>query len=880
MAMKRIARRACALLLALGFAGAPVAAVAAGGGAMASAQSDSMLTHHENFKALAALSAMAIRSVAKGIVSHISTSNPTFGVHEENYQSSTKDCGLPHQGSNDFQVAAPVSPLVRAVCAVVQYTVDSQGNIKAKIFIWGIPAPHSNALVKAGLKPGTGSMVRIDTAIATDLIQRYSLLSASTGLLAPRGGLVNYLASSNGPYSSGAVKPAPPIPNATMAPSLAPIAYLQWQGGSNGGQGGSKPTVSISANPSNVSYGGSSTISWSSTNATSCSLNGSSVSTSGSQGTGGLKSSRTYTLSCSGYTGSASGSVTVSVAAPAKPTVSVSASPNPDPYNGYTVVSWSSTHANSCSFGGKTVATSGSQREGRLKSSQTYTVSCTGAGGSASGSVTVTVHTPKPTVHLSAMQNPLAYGATTSLIWYSSYATSCSLSGFGSVGPSGSRSVGPLTSSASYTISCSGRGGTASASVTISVKAPPGPIVYFSASPTSLSAPGNVLLKWHTRNATSCNLSGVGRVPVGGNFLHPNAKTVKVNSTTTFTLTCTGAGGTTRRRVTITVKAQPPTVSISANPTSVAYGGSSTISWSSKNASSCTLNGTSVATSGSKGTGRLYSNKGYTLSCSGAGGSASGSVTVRVGAHPPQIMWFTVGTNPVAYGGTTSLHWGSKYDSYCTLNGARVGTYGPKTVGPLHSTTTYTLTCYGAGGHASARRTVTVSPPPPPKIRWFSASPNPAKFNTKTTLYWATYNASYCKLNGTRVGSGGPKTVGPIRSNTYYRLVCYGPGGSASASLTVRVTGVPPYPTINTFTAKPGFISSGSGTKLSWTTSNASSCSINGVGVGVNGSRYFYPKTKTTYTLKCSNARGSASASRTVRVIRACQWIRGRRVCR
>lgn len=76
-------------------------------------------------------------------------------------------------------------------------------------------------------------------------------------------------------------------------------------------------TVSLSVSPIAVSSGGSSTLTWSTTNATSCSASGawtgSSKGTSGSQSTGPLASSSTYTLDCTGTSGSVQKSVTVVV---------------------------------------------------------------------------------------------------------------------------------------------------------------------------------------------------------------------------------------------------------------------------------------------------------------------------------------------------------------------------------------------------------------------------------------------------------------------------------------------------------------------------------------------------------------------------------------
>ena len=81
----------------------------------------------------------------------------------------------------------------------------------------------------------------------------------------------------------------------------------------------SNPTVSLTADDSSLSFNGSTILRWSSTNATTCSGSGSnngwtgSRSLSGSFNTGALTSTRTYNITCSNSSGSASDSVTVNV---------------------------------------------------------------------------------------------------------------------------------------------------------------------------------------------------------------------------------------------------------------------------------------------------------------------------------------------------------------------------------------------------------------------------------------------------------------------------------------------------------------------------------------------------------------------------------------
>ena len=76
-----------------------------------------------------------------------------------------------------------------------------------------------------------------------------------------------------------------------------------------------------------------------------------------------------------------------------------------------------------------------------------------------------------------------------------------------------------------------------------------------------------------------------------------------------------------------------PTVALSASPTSLTSGQSSTLTWTSTNATSCTASGAWSGTeplSGSLSTGALNQSSTYSLTCIGSGGSATASVTVTV----------------------------------------------------------------------------------------------------------------------------------------------------------------------------------------------------------------------------------------------------------
>jgi hypothetical protein len=103
-----------------------------------------------------------------------------------------------------------------------------------------------------------------------------------------------------------------------------------------------------------------------------------------------------------------------------------------------------------------------------------------------------------------------------------------------------------------------------------------------------------------------------------------------------YTMTCTGIGGTSSPSTALVNVI--PTATLIANPTVVGSGGTSLLTWSSTNASSCTASGGwsgSLGTSGSQRTAALSATTSYSLACSGAGGTSSlatATVTISNGS--------------------------------------------------------------------------------------------------------------------------------------------------------------------------------------------------------------------------------------------------------
>ena len=163
------------------------------------------------------------------------------------------------------------------------------------------------------------------------------------------------------------------------------------------------PSVSLTASPGTVAPQGSTTLEWTSSNADNCTASGDwngPKSLSGSEFVSPIDQTRNYSLTCSGAGGTRADSTTVNVQnVDPIPTVDVNASPTSVDSGGYSTVDWSAGDANSCNALGDwdgAKATQGSQSVGPLTVDAQFRLTCTGPGGEATDSVTVTVKAAPP----------------------------------------------------------------------------------------------------------------------------------------------------------------------------------------------------------------------------------------------------------------------------------------------------------------------------------------------------------------------------------------------------------------------------------------------------------------------------------------------------
>ena len=180
-----------------------------------------------------------------------------------------------------------------------------------------------------------------------------------------------------------------------------------------------------------------------------------------------------------------------------------------------------------------------------------------------------------------------------------------------------------------------------------------GCISSFTASPTSIAPGGSSTLAWTTLGTVNSVTidHGVGTLAANG------STGVSPSATTTYTLTANNVAVNPlpSKTATVTVTAAAPTATFSASPTSIVSGNSSTLTWSTTNATSVSLdNGIgAVAVNGSKIVSPTSTTT-YTLTVTGTGGTIIKTAAVTVSAPAPTAT-FSASPPSIPSGASSTL---------------------------------------------------------------------------------------------------------------------------------------------------------------------------------------------------------------------------------
>jgi len=493
----------------------------------------------------------------------------------------------------------------------------------------------------------------------------------------------------------------------------------------------------------------------------------------------------------------------------------------------------------------------------------TYTAEAIDAAGvhSATISQTVTVNAPPvnhaPTISWNSSPGTVASGASYTVSAHghdqdgnlanvnvyrngASYAFAGGGNGTDNDSGNASTDTGPI--SITYTAEAIDSNGVHSSTIsqTVTVSAPPPVTAAISLSPTNMNAPGSTTITWSSANATS--------VAVSGNSVNSTATSGSQSvsglpaGSYTYTITAQGVGGPVSQSATFTVST-PASVSatIGASPANATAPGSSTITWSSTNATSVNVSGTglnSTATSGSQNvTGLAAGTYNYTITAQGPNGPATQTATVTVSALASVSGSISASPTSTTAPGSTTISWNTSNATSVNVSGTGLNSTaasGSQNVtGLAAGTYTYTLSAQGSGGPVTQTATVTVSTGGGQVTGSISATPNSTSAPGASTISWSTSNATSVTVSGPGVSStaaSGSQNVSGLAAGSYtYTLTAQGSGGPVTSTTTLTVSAGSPV--TGSVTATPTIATASGQTQISWTTSNATSVSISGNGL-------------------------------------------------
>ncbi|MBL4661446.1 MAG: VWA domain-containing protein [Alcanivoracaceae bacterium] len=350
----------------------------------------------------------------------------------------------------------------------------------------------------------------------------------------------------------------------------------------------------------------------------------------------------------------------------------------------------------------------------------------------------------------------------------------------------------------------------------------------FTANPDNITMGGNTNLTWTlNNNATSCIKSGDWTGSANSSNGINSQVVSNITSTSSYSLQCFNSFGSSQVKsvqVLVTNPGLPPTLSLSANPTTINSGESSVISWTVGNgASICTKSGNWSGTlTGSDVTNgthtdtvtNITTSSNYNLVCTNNFGSSTfQSVQVLV-INPSSVPTLTMSANPttISSGGSSIISWTVGNDATaCTKFGGWSGTFtGSDVTNGTHSlnianitvNSTYSLVCTNSFGSSPVRsvQVLVIGTGSPPPTLTLSANPTIINSGESSIISWIVNNdASSCTktgnwsgiLTGNDVTNGTHSTtITNITSNSSFSLVCSNSiGTSPVRTVTVTING-------------------------------------------------------------------------------------------
>lgn len=432
------------------------------------------------------------------------------------------------------------------------------------------------------------------------------------------------------------------------------------------------------------------------------------------------------------------------------------------------------------------------------------------------------------------------------------------------------------------------------------------PVATLTANPTSVVVGNSSLLTYSCSNSsTAASIdNGVGSLsPVAA-----GSKSVAPGATTTYTLTCTNAGGSSTATATVAVEPLlagscavfPTSATTGASVTwsatasggtgayAYSWGGTDSLSGSSASVSKAyttagTKTGNVTITSGSQSITPSCSNSVTVTAPAASDLSASGITPSTATAGTPVSLSATIANTGTGSTGAGFTDLFQRATDSSGTGAADIGTYSNGALaanGSNAASLSYTFSSAGtfyvracadkssagnAGVIAESNEgnncgpwtavTVATAAQPTPTCS-LSASPS----TVPSTLTWSSTNATSCTGGGFSTGNATSGSVSTSVSGAY-TVTCTGTGGTCSASTNVG-GGACTNPTL-TLTGNPDRVKPGTTTTVNYSATGVTSCTLSGPGApAVTPNSCSLPQgsfttpaitTQTTYTLTCDS---------------------------
>ncbi len=414
------------------------------------------------------------------------------------------------------------------------------------------------------------------------------------------------------------------------------------------------------------------------------------------------------------------------------------------------------------------------------------------------------------------------------------------------------------------------------------------PTLAFSASSASITSGQAVTLNWQTTNASSVTITATGadgsQRQISTNSQVNGNTQDKPTQSTTYAATASGPGGSAQQQAKVAVDQPVPTLTFSADETTIAIGGTVNLSWQMTNATSITITALGVdgvtrqiSTAQNPTSDQPQENTTYTAIATGPGGNSSPQqVSVTVTQLQAPTLVFSASSNSITKGDTVYLSWQmtNATSIQITAKGADGVTRQISTAtNPAPDTptedTTYTAVATGPAGSTPPQTVSVTVAQGIPQITQLSANPAILVAGASSTLTWATTNATSVTFSPA-LPIADPDEAGPLPTSNptgfpipipktiTYTMVASNSAGQQSQPATVTITGV----NVN-LTASPTTSTANQPVQLTWTVDpSVTALTIDNGGCAPctplpQGSTTVSPSATTTYTATATLANGT-----------------------